>query len=283
MKARMYGELTRSTGTSRQIELLFANRLNDTTWEVLCKPGKRIRAGDRVTFAEGAASGVFGEVQDYGLRLLAIESGIAVGELFERFGHLPLPPYIDREDTPSDLTEYQTMFAQQAGAVAAPTAGLHFTPEVLAELAGRKIQIVRITLHVGVGTFLPVRVNDPREHRLKPEMFSVSEESAQCLQTARRASRRIIAVGTTSIRALEYVIQHHGEFVATTGYTDMYILPGYRFRAIDGLLTNFHLPRSTLLMLVSAFVSRDRILEAYQHAIQAHYRFYSYGDCMLII
>jgi S-adenosylmethionine:tRNA ribosyltransferase-isomerase len=281
LKARLYGRLTRSNGTERQIEVLFANPVTENIWEVLCKPGRRIRNGDRITFGE-EATGVFGEIREHGLRLLQVECGSNVAALLERFGHIPLPPYIQRPDAHSDVVEYQTVFADRAGAVAAPTAGLHFTPEILDRLARRGIEVVHITLHVGIGTFLPMRVDDPREHRLKPELFHVSEDAAKRLKTARDAGRRVIAVGTTSTRTLEHLVQKHGEIIADSGYADIFVLPGYRFRAIDGLLTNFHLPRSTLLMLVSAFASRELILRAYRHAVEQRYRFYSYGDCMLI-
>jgi S-adenosylmethionine:tRNA ribosyltransferase-isomerase len=283
IKARMSGQLQRSTGTTRQVEVLFANPISETVWEVLCKPGRRIRPGDRVDLAGGAAVGRFGELRQHGLRLLDVTSEISVPELLERSGHVPLPPYMERSDNPSDATEYQTIFAEQAGAVAAPTAGLHFTPGVLQRLSDKGIEVVHITLHIGIGTFLPVRVDDPHQHQLKPELFHISEDAAEKLRQARRSGRRIIAVGTTSTRTLEDVVRKHGNFYADSGYADMYILPGHQFCAIQGLLTNFHLPRSTLLMLVSAFASRELILHAYRHAIEQRYRFYSYGDCMLIL
>jgi len=280
VKARLYGVLERATGTTREIEVLFVNPVAAGAWEVLCKPGKRIREGDRVVFAAGAAVGTFGELRDEGLRVLRVSSDVM--QLIEDFGHVPLPPYIQRRDVPSDTTEYQTIFANEPGAIAAPTAGLHFTPEVFAELKQRDIATVSLTLHVGVGTFLPVRTDDPADHRLRPERFNLSAEAAERLNSARAAGQRIIAVGTTSTRTLEYVMSKHGRFEAAAGYADTFILPGYRFQAIDGLLTNFHLPRSTLLMLVSAFASTDLIYRAYAHAVRERYRFYSFGDCMLL-
>jgi len=280
VKARLYGVLERATGTTREIEVLFVNPVAAGAWEVLCKPGKRIREGDRVVFAAGAAVGTFGELRDEGLRVLRVSSDVM--RLMEDFGHVPLPPYIQRRDVPSDTTEYQTIFANEPGAIAAPTAGLHFTPEVFAELKQRDIATVSLTLHVGVGTFLPVRTDDPADHRLRPERFNLSAEAAERLNSARAAGQRIIAVGTTSTRTLEYVMSKHRRFEAASGYADTFILPGYRFQAIDGLLTNFHLPRSTLLMLVSAFASTDLIYRAYEHAVRERYRFYSFGDCMLL-
>jgi S-adenosylmethionine:tRNA ribosyltransferase-isomerase len=269
MKARVYAVVER---TNKEVEVFFANPIDKQTWEVLVKPGKRVRPGDRVPF------GVFGELLEHGLRVLKVEDE-DVESLLEREGHVPLPPYIERSDTDSDLIEYQTMFAANIGAVAAPTAGLHFTPEVCDAIRRKGIDVVSITLHVGVGTFMPVREEDPRRHYLKPERFTIAEDTARRLNIA----KRVIAVGTTTTRTLEYVARQHGRIEAGSGETDLYILPGYEFQVVDGLLTNFHLPRSTLLMLVSAFASRDRVLRAYAHAVAEKYRFYSYGDCMLIL
>jgi len=283
MKARMLGVLERASGTSRSIEVLFANPLSETVWEVMCKPGKRIRNGDRVSFDDGKAVGTFGEEQAHGLRLLSVESDEPVLTLFEHSGHIPLPPYINRPDQSSDAVEYQTVFATHPGAVAAPTAGLHFTSDILNALERRGIDTVSITLHVGVGTFLPIREDDPRKHVLKPEAYHISESAAHKLNEAKAAKRRIIAVGTTSTRTLEYVVGKHGHIAAGSGHADIYIIPGYEFGFVDGLLTNFHLPKSTLLLLVSAFASREIIMHAYEHAIAERYRFFSYGDCMLIL
>ncbi len=281
IKARMYGRLERADGKSREVEVLFANPVSTNVWEVLCKPGKRIRHGDLITFANGAA-GCIGETRDHGLRLMTV-SGADVIELLDKFGHVPLPPYISRPDRESDVAEYQTMFAARPGAVAAPTAGLHFTPAVLEKLSEREVEIVRLTLHVGIGTFLPIREDDPRRHQLKPEWFDISEDAARRLSTARAAKRRIVAVGTTSTRTVEYVASRHSAIGSSSGFADLYIIPGYKFQIVDALLTNFHLPRSTLLLLVSAFAGRELILKAYAHAIEQRYRFYSYGDCMLIL
>jgi S-adenosylmethionine:tRNA ribosyltransferase-isomerase len=283
VRARLYGMLERAAGTRREVEVLFAAPCGGQIWEVLCRPGKRIREGDRVLFGNGEVEGVFGAARDHGLRLLSLTSSQPVEDLMERHGHVPLPPYIHREDTPADAVEYQTIYASAAGAVAAPTAGLHFTESMLGMLAQHGIEILKITLHVGIGTFLPVRSEDPRLHTLKPERFEITDETAARLNAARDAGRRIIAVGTTTTRTLEYAVQREGRFTPCKGEADLFILPGYEFQAVNGMLTNFHLPQSTLLMLVSAFASRQGILQAYRHAVESRYRFYSYGDCMLIV
>jgi S-adenosylmethionine:tRNA ribosyltransferase-isomerase len=302
IRARTYGRLERASGTTREIEVLFVAPAQPefqgrtpnsevqefgvrpwNSWEVLCRPGKRIREGDRVIFADGELEGVFGESRDHGLRLLRLTSNKRVEDFLARHGHVPLPPYIEREDTAADAHEYQTIYAREPGAVAAPTAGLHFTESMFERLRGRGIEILKITLHVGIGTFMPVRAENPAEHVLKPERFEIGLETASRLNLARAEGRRIIAVGTTTTRTLEYIVDKHGKFEAGRGEADLFILPGHTFRGIDGMLTNLHLPRSTLLMLVSAFATRTAVMSAYRHAVEARYRFYSYGDCMLIL
>jgi S-adenosylmethionine:tRNA ribosyltransferase-isomerase len=278
--ARIIGKLERGSGSSRDVEVFFAAPVSESVWEVLCRPGKRIRKGDRIVFADGKLDGVFGDMREQGLRLLHVSS--PADKLLAAHGHIPLPPYVDREDTPSDAIEYQTIYANVPGAVAAPTAGLHFTEWMFEALRKKGIEIVMITLHVGIGTFLPVRTEDPAQHALKPERFRISEEAASQLNAARNDGRRIIAVGTTTTRTLEYVFGRNGRFDAASGEADLFILPGHEFRVVGAMLTNFHLPKSTLIMLVSAFASREKILAAYDHAIERRYRFYSYGDCMLI-
>jgi S-adenosylmethionine:tRNA ribosyltransferase-isomerase len=267
----------------KDIEVLFAAPAGKNVWEVLCRPGKRIRSGDRIIFADGKLQGVFGELRDYGLRLLQLDSGEPVEKFLETHGHVPLPPYLQRDDTAADIEEYQTVYAKMPGAVAAPTAGLHFTPAMFDRIRARRIETLQITLHVGIGTFIPVRTEDPAEHVLKPERYAITEQTASRLNAAREEGRRIVAVGTTTTRTLEYIIQSHGRFLAGAGEADLLILPGYEFKAAGGMLTNFHLPKSTLIMLVSAFAGREAILAAYHHAVAEHYRFYSYGDCMLIL
>jgi S-adenosylmethionine:tRNA ribosyltransferase-isomerase len=280
IRARIVARLNRVNGSSRNVEVLFASPANEGAWEVLCRPGKRIREGDRLIFAEGELEGVIGETRGHGLRLIHVDA--SVEEFLEGHGHVPLPPYINRDEVPSDVIEYQTVYAKAPGAIAAPTAGLHFTDTIFRALRSKGIEIVMITLHVGIGTFIPVRTPNPSKHVLKPERFGIGEETASLLNVARSEGRRIVAVGTTTTRTLEYVFGRHGKFVAESGDADILILPGYEFKAVSGLLTNFHLPQSTLVMLVSAFASRDKILAAYHHAIELRYRFYSYGDCMLI-
>jgi S-adenosylmethionine:tRNA ribosyltransferase-isomerase len=204
-------------------------------------------------------------------------------ETVEGLGHLPLPPYIKREDNAADRERYQTVFAREKGAVAAPTAGLHFTEEVLQRLRDRGVELRNLTLHVGLGTFLPVRVDDLRDHKMHSEIFSVPEQTAAAVNRAHAEGRRVIALGTTSARALETATTDDGLLVAGRDSSEIFIYPGYRFRAVDGLVTNFHLPKSTLLMLVSAFAGRDFILSAYRRAVEERFRFFSYGDCMMIV
>jgi S-adenosylmethionine:tRNA ribosyltransferase-isomerase len=207
-----------------------------------------------------------------------------VDDVVDAIGHVPLPPYVKREDRPADRERYQTIFARSRGSVAAPTAGLHFNPALVARCAGRGVGIAEITLHVGYGTFQPVRVEQVEDHRVEPERYEIGSDAAETMTSALREGRRIVAVGTTTTRALEAVAREHdGRIVAGTGSTDLFIHPGFTFRVISGLLTNFHLPRSSLLMLVSAFAGRERVLEAYRRAIAERYRFYSYGDAMLIV
>jgi S-adenosylmethionine:tRNA ribosyltransferase-isomerase len=280
IRARMRGRLERANGTGRAVDVLFAAAENESTWEVLCRPSKRIRKGDRVIFADGELEGIFGEARAHGVRMLHVST--SVEKFLESHGRVPLPPYISRDAVESDAKEYQTIYANAPGAVAAPTAGLHFTDSTFRALKERRIETVMITLHVGIGTFIPVRTENPAEHVLKPERFEMRAEAAAVLNAARSEGRRIVAVGTTTTRTLEYILRQYGRFVAAAGDADLFILPEYEFKAVNIMVTNFHLPRSTLIMLVSAFATRDMILAAYHHAIEQRYRFYSYGDCMLI-
>ena len=256
-------------------------------WEALMHPGQKLHPGARVVF-EGIHT-IHGEVLEqkfFGRRVVRLwtEDGSALDAAIDAIGHVPLPPYIKRGDRDADRDRYQTVFARSRGSVAAPTAGLHFTPELIACLRSRGVEFAEITLHVGYGTFQPVRVERVEDHRLEPESYDISTAAALAINRAIDERRRIIAVGTTTTRTLEAVARtHDGRIAAGGGATDLFIYPGFEFRVIDGLLTNFHLPKSSLLMLVSAFAERDRIRTAYDAAIAERYRFYSYGDAMLIL
>jgi S-adenosylmethionine:tRNA ribosyltransferase-isomerase len=243
------------------------------TWEALVRPGRKMRTGERVRFCEDLEAEIVAR-GEYGERTLRFHPEGDIYERLERLGHVPLPPYIHRPDEAADRERYQTVFARETGSVAAPTAGLHFTPEMLEACRGAGAGIACLTLHVGLGTFQPVHAEVVERHRLHAEWFEISEDAAARL----RQARRIVAVGTTSVRALE-----SAGLEAARGETGIFIYPGYQFRAVGAMLTNFHLPKSSLLMLVSAFAGKDLTLAAYQHAVEAGYRFYSYGDCMLIV
>jgi S-adenosylmethionine:tRNA ribosyltransferase-isomerase len=249
-------------------ELLRVDTLQPLLWRCMVRPGKKFRIGHQVRV--GGSTGTVREILDNGDRLIAWDQPVDE----ERHGHLALPHYMGRDDQPADRERYQTVFAQAAGAIAAPTAGLHFTPELLARLPH-----AFLTLHVGVGTFQPVKVDKVEEHQMHSERYEVPPETASRIA----AAGRVLAVGTTSMRTLETVARDHGKIVATSGSTDIFIYPGFQFRAVGALLTNFHLPKSTLMMLVSAFAGKELIFKGYQEAIQQKYRFYSYGDCMLIL
>lgn len=268
---------------SAMIEVLLLKPLGGDVWEVLVKPGRKMRIGERVRFGSRLECEVL-ERGERGSRTVKFSYQGNFDDLVDTLGHVPLPPYIARPDETRDKAEYQTIFARKRGAVAAPTAGLHFTPTVLRKLRQRGVETCEITLHVGLGTFQPVRAEQVEDHRVEAERFEISAEAAQTIGLARTQQRRVVGVGTTAARTLESSAQQHGgEVVAEAGETRLFIYPGFEFSCLDGLLTNFHLPRSTLLMLVSAFAGRETILRAYQEAIEANYRFYSYGDCMLIL
>lgn len=271
--ARPKGQMT------NPIELLLTRQREDGTWETWCRPAKRVRPGDVVTFSDTLTA----EVLEKGEGSVVIRFHGDPAEI-ERLGLPPLPPYIVREQPrDSDRESYQTVYAAHRGAVAAPTAGLHFTPEILERIRARGVEIVRITLHVGIGTFKPVKVDDLAEHRMDAERYDITAEAAETLNRALGEGRSIVAVGTTSVRTLESAIRAgNGRFVAGAAETSIFITPGFTFQAVDRLLTNFHLPESTLLMLVSAFAGIDTIRTAYATAIRESYLFYSYGDCMFI-
>jgi S-adenosylmethionine:tRNA ribosyltransferase-isomerase len=258
----------------------------DGTWKALARNGRRLHVGDTLTIegADALTARVTGKIADGSISLAFDQDGDALMRAFEQAGALALPPYIHRPfgPTPEDATDYQTVFARRQGAVAAPTAGLHFTPALLAELEAAGIRRVTITLHVGIGTFLPVRVERVTDHRMHAERGEVTAEAADAINQVRRDGGRVVAVGTTSLRLLESAALPNGTVQPFLGETALFILPGYRFKAVDRLLTNFHLPRSTLLMLVSAFSGRERMLAAYAHAVATGYRFHSYGDACFL-
>jgi S-adenosylmethionine:tRNA ribosyltransferase-isomerase len=280
--ARLLGEVA---GTGRPVEVLLVRELAGGEWEALIRPGRHCQTGTVLVLADGRARAVVTGVGEAGQRCLRLEWSGTVAELLAGHGLPPLPPYIQRYRKPEgeDWARYQTVYAAQDGAVAAPTAGLHFTTQLLDELAAAGIERHAVTLHVGPGTFRPVRVARVSEHHMEAEQYRVTEAVSQALGAGRREGRRVVAVGTTTVRVLESVATPDGAVRAGEGWTDLTITPGHRFRAVDALLTNFHLPRSSLLLLVAAFAGRERVLDAYAHAVAAGYRFYSYGDAMLIL
>lgn len=273
--ARLFGR--RRPGGGR-VEVVLAERLADREWEVLLRPARRARPGSVIEFDDDLRAEVISLGQS-GKRRLRFSQEIEPH--LERLGHMPLPPYIRREDDAADRERYQTIFARYPGAIAAPTAGLHFTPELLTALAEARVRTAEITLHVGVGTFRPVTAQVIDEHRMDAECYSIPEETAAAVRQARAVGGRIVAVGTTVVRTLESAVEDDGELRTGPGRTELFIRPGFRFRAVDALITNFHLPRSTLLMLVCAFAGREPVLQAYVEAVGQGYRFYSYGDAML--
>jgi S-adenosylmethionine:tRNA ribosyltransferase-isomerase len=255
-------------------------------WEILAKPGRALPEGAEIVFGHGRLRGVVTAILDEGRRQIRFECDGDFNQIIDEIGNTPLPPYIKRqqnEDRRLDEPRYQTVYARQRGAIAAPTAGLHFTPRLLEELRMRRIQIAEITHHVGYATFQPVRVEQIEEHQIAPENYEISDEAAETINLARQNGTRIVAVGTTTVRALESASESSGRICAGSRSTGLFIYPGYQFRSVDALLTNFHLPQSSLLMLVSAFAGRDLVMCAYSHAVISKYRFYSYGDCMLLI
>ncbi|HEY5177426.1 MAG TPA: tRNA preQ1(34) S-adenosylmethionine ribosyltransferase-isomerase QueA [Terriglobales bacterium] len=275
-----------------RVEVLLTKQLSadPPEWEALVHPGRKLGLGERIYFggeagalshelaAEIVGRGTFGERH---LRFDPVDDFFGV---LNRIGHIPLPPYIDRPDTPSDRESYQTIYAKPLGSVAAPTAGLHFTPEIFEQIHQRGIETVEITLHVGLGTFQPVREEVVEEHKLHREQYEISADAALSIQSARDAGRRIVAVGTTTVRTLEFAARQSsdGRITPQRGEADIFIYPRFEFRVVGAMLTNFHLPKSTLLMLVSAFAGRERTLQTYEHAVRQRYRFYSYGDCMFV-
>lgn len=276
--ARLFG--TRCD-TNALVEILLLTRKSDTDWECLVKPGKKARAGCRLSFGEGELYGSIIDVLEDGNRIIRFEFDGIFEEILDRLGQMPLPPYITH--TLEDKDRYQTVYAVHTGSAAAPTAGLHFTKELLKEIEESGVSIAKVTLHVGLGTFRPVKEENILDHHMHSEYYTVTEETAELINRTRAEGGRIICVGTTSTRTLESVAAEDGSMRAASGWTDIFIYPGYRFKVTDGLITNFHLPESTLVMLVSAFSTRENILRAYQAAIDEKYRFFSFGDAMFLI
>jgi len=280
--ARLLGK--RET-TGGKLEVLLLEEKFPGTWEVLVNPGRRARTGETIVFGDGSLRCVLGERTQNGGRI-AVFPDVDEKQFWDalfRLGRVPLPPYIKRQDESLDRERYQTVYARSLGSAAAPTAGLHFTEELLRELQEKGVQTTNVLLHVGLGTFRPVRVDLVEEHQMHAEYWKVEQAAADQINKAHQEGRRIIAVGTTTVRVLESVAQDDGIVRPGEGWTRIFIYPGFTFRVIDGLITNFHLPKSTLLMLVSAFAGRDQILQAYREAVDRKYRFFSYGDAMLIL
>lgn len=275
--ARLMGE---KIDTGASIEVLLLKRVEEKVWETLVKPGKKARPGARISFGNGLLIGEVIDVVEEGNRLIRFEYDGIWEELLDQLGQMPLPPYITHQL--QDRNRYQTVYAKHEGSAAAPTAGLHFTPELLKQLEEKGVEIAHVTLHVGLGTFRPVKVDNIEEHHMHSEYYQVEESEAQKINEAKRRGNRVISVGTTSTRTIESVADENGLVHAGSGFTDIFIYPGYQFKVIDSLITNFHLPESTLLMLVSAFTSREKMLHAYEVAVHERYRFFSFGDAMFI-
>ncbi len=275
--ARLMG-IKEDTGAA--IEVLLLKRNADDVWECLVKPGKKARTGARIVFGEGLLVGEIVDVIEDGNRMIKFHYEGIFEEILDKLGQMPLPPYITHKL--QDKNRYQTVYAKNEGSAAAPTAGLHFTKELLEKIKEKGVNVVSITLHVGLGTFRPVKVDKIEEHRMHTETFNISKEAADTINRTRAAGGRVIAVGTTSCRTLESAAADDGTIPARSGDTDIFIYPGYKFKAIDCLITNFHLPESTLIMLVSALAGRDNIMNAYETAVKERYRFFSFGDAMFI-
>ncbi|WP_042354939.1 tRNA preQ1(34) S-adenosylmethionine ribosyltransferase-isomerase QueA [Bacillus rubiinfantis] len=279
LPARLFG-VKKDTGAN--IEVLLLKQLQDNKWETLVKPAKRVKKGTVIEFGEGVLTAVCTEEAEHGGRVFQFTYDGIFYEILEQLGEMPLPPYI--KEQLEDQDRYQTVYAKEPGSAAAPTAGLHFTEELLQQIAAKGVHIAFITLHVGLGTFRPVSSDDVEGHDMHAEFYLMNEETADLLNRVRENGGRIITVGTTSTRTLETIASaHNGRFIASSGWTDIFIYPGYQFKGINGMVTNFHLPKSTLIMLVSALAGREHILLAYNTAVQEKYRFFSFGDAMLII
>ena len=275
--ARLHGA---KEDTGAHVEVLLLKRKSDSVWETLVRPGKKARPGARISFGDGLLVGEVLDVVEEGNRLIRFEYEGIFEEVLDQLGEMPLPPYITHKL--QDKNRYQTVYAKHEGSAAAPTAGLHFTEELLQKIQDKGIRIARVTLHVGLGTFRPVKVEDVNDHHMHSEFYMVSQEAADIINETKRNGGRVISVGTTSTRTLESVADENGWIKETSGWTEIFIYPGYKFKCIDALITNFHLPESTLLMLVSALADKEKILNAYETAVNERYRFFSFGDAMFI-
>ena len=275
--ARLIGS---KIGTDAKIEILLLKRKEDNVWETLVKPGKKAKPGARISFGEGLLIGEVIDVVEEGNRLVRFTYDGIFEEILDQLGQMPLPPYITHQL--EDKNRYQTVYAKHSGSAAAPTAGLHFTPELLREIKDEGVDIASVTLHVGLGTFRPVKVDNILEHHMHSEFYQIEESEAEKINRAKEKGGRIICVGTTSCRTIESAADENGHLRAGSGWTDIFIYPGYKFKILDCLITNFHLPESTLLMLVSALAGREHVLAAYEEAVRERYRFFSFGDAMFI-
>ena len=275
--ARIIGE---KVDTKAVIELLLLKNIDGDKWEVLAKPAKRVKIGTELSFGNGLLKALYEDVCEEGIRVITFKYSGIFYEILDKLGSMPLPPYI--HEKLKDKDRYQTVYAKNLGSAAAPTAGLHFTKELLDKINAKGIQICYVTLHVGLGTFRPVSVEDVTKHKMHSEFYQMSDEVANILNKAKANGKRIVSVGTTSTRVLETIMNKYGEFREISGWTDIFIYPGYKFKAVDTQITNFHLPKSTLIMLVSAFASKEIILNAYSEAVKNNYRFFSFGDSMMI-
>lgn len=267
--------------TGAKIEVLLLKRGQNDVWETLVKPGRKAKPGTRISFGDGLLKGEVIDVVDEGNRLIRFEYEGIFEEILDRLGQMPLPPYITHQLR--DKNRYNTVYAAHSGSAAAPTAGLHFTPELLEEIGRKGVDIARVTLHVGLGTFRPVKVEEVENHHMHSEFYMIDEEAAEKINRAKEQGGRVICVGTTSCRTVESAADEEGRLKACSGWTEIFIYPGYQFKVLDGLITNFHLPESTLIMLVSALAGREHVLDAYEEAVKERYRFFSFGDAMLVI
>lgn len=276
--ARLYGK---KTDTQANIEILLLKRIEKDVWETLVKPGKKAKIGAGISFGDGLLTGEVVDITKEGNRIIRFEYDGIFEEILDQLGQMPLPPYILHDL--KDKNRYQTVYAKYDGSAAAPTAGLHFTPELLSSIREKGVEIAEVTLHVGLGTFRPVKEKDVLNHHMHSEFFCIDEMASKKINRVKKAGGRILSVGTTSARTLEAAADERGNLSAASGWTDIFIYPGYQFKIVDGLITNFHLPESTLLMLVSALAGRENTLHAYAKAVEEKYRFFSFGDAMLIV